>query len=96
MKAGQGTASVVNALFEMREYSIYHFLSEESLLEKVNYPELLSHKKEHKKFIKKVDKLKDDIESLIAGESEEVMTFLKKWWETHILLDDKKFSKYLK
>ena len=79
-------------------YSLYHFTSEEHLMEKYNYPELKDHLKEHKKFRVKILKFKDEFINCtgkvnkVAGE---IVEYLENWTLNHILDTDKMYSPYL-
>ena len=79
----------------MINYTVYHFNTEEEYMTKHKYPELLSHKNEHKKLTEDVLKLKDKFEKGEAGITIEVMHFLKNWVADHIEKTDKKMGEYL-
>ena len=46
---------IIKLLNELKDYTVYHFESEEKAMEKADYPKLEKHKEVHQKF---VDKLK--------------------------------------
>ena len=77
---------IVKLLNEMQEYTVYHFESEEKAMKKVNYPELKEHKKVHQKFIEKLKEI--DIEKIDEDQKQfsmELLDFIDKWIERHIL-----------
>jgi hemerythrin len=81
-------------LNELKEYTIYHFSSEENLLKRYNYPAFASHKAAHDYFVNTVD---DYIKRLQSGKlilSIEVTEFLKNWLENHILKVDKEYAAF--
>ncbi|OHD14451.1 MAG: hypothetical protein A2086_09015 [Spirochaetes bacterium GWD1_27_9] len=76
------------------EYSETHFLEEEDLLKKIEYPEYSDHKIVHKKFIKTVRDFQD---RYVKGDSlvcKDLLYFLQRWLIKHILEEDKKYSSY--
>ena len=83
-------------LNEMIEYANFHLNSEEKLLYKFDYPEKENHEVLHNEFRNKTDELK----SMISKKSEDahykLMDYLKNWWTNHILIEDMKYSKFLK
>jgi hemerythrin-like metal-binding protein len=83
-------------LKKMKEYSIFHFNSEEALLKKHAYPEFDGHKKEHQNFISKIDDIDKRVKSGQMVLSLELTSFIKSWLTNHILVIDKKYSAYLK
>jgi len=95
MKQGKGKEVLGKALDELINYTVYHFNTEEEYMIKHKYPELLSHKNEHKKLTEDVLKLKDKFEKGEAGITIEVMHFLKNWVADHIEKTDKKMGEYL-
>lgn len=88
---------VVNLLQEMQDYTVYHFNSEEEVMEKYDYINLDSHKFQHKMFVKK---LKDvDLDDLDENQKEftiNLLDFIAEWIQNHILEEDQKYSPFLK
>jgi hemerythrin len=77
------------------DYVKYHFGTEERLMERINYPDLLRHKKEHADFVREV-LLK--VEDFKAGKSLAPISFvyfLRDWVLQHIAVCDKKMGDYL-
>lgn len=83
---------------ELGEYTLYHFNHEETLFEKYNYDSINKkiHILEHKTFIEKVNQINpNSIDEDQNGISLEIVLFLAKWVEDHILQTDKKFGEFL-
>lgn len=75
---------------ELKEYTIYHFKSEEDYMRSIGYSKLLSHKVEHDDFMEKVNtidlyKIDENQEQYIT----EILHFLVDWIDKHILGKDK-------
>ena len=85
---------VVNTLIE---YVKQHFFHEETVMKNIGYPELESHRKQHRSFI---DKAYDFRESFEKNQGEElvprIIEFLRTWLATHILIHDKAYEKYIR
>lgn len=87
---------IMEALYSMRDYAMYHFQYEEELMEQNGYPEYAKHKREHDAFISKVQSVD---EGKIDEEQEQVgmdlIIFIANWIENHILKTDMKYKNYL-
>ena len=79
----------------LTKYAIDHFKTEEGLLEKYNYHELVAHKKEHKTFRLKVVALCQDTIDHKASVPEELLQYLMEWWVNHILTVDMRYRSFL-
>lgn len=82
-------------LYSLVEYAINHFIMEEELFQRYEYPQTAEHKAEHDNFNAKIHSLLEQFE---AGETvnTEVMEFLKNWLLHHIMENDKAYAPYLK
>jgi hemerythrin len=88
--SSSGKDLTLDLLKKMKEYSVFHFNSEEQLLNKHGYPELENQKKEHKSFIDKVDDLDMRLKAGKLVVSLELTSFIKSWITSHIMINDKK------
>lgn len=79
---------------ELVGYAIYHFDTEEELMNKHNYPGYAHHKEEH-------DRFKDIIKEFLEekdykrGYSLDLLIFLRDWLVKHIIVVDKKMGAYI-
>ena len=73
-------------------YTVYHFSSEEKYMDKFNYPEAESHKREHELFTAKVLDVKKRFDDGKFVLTLEITNFLKNWITNHVLHVDKKLS----
>ncbi len=82
--------SFVQIIDDLREYTKFHFRSEEEYMMKNNYRKFFSHKAEHDEFINKVnmvnlDNADENTEEYLEG----ILTFVFNWILEHILQKDK-------
>ena len=81
---------IVGIVEELKEYTIFHFKSEEEYMESINYKRLFTQKIEHEKFIKTLDTI--DLIHLDRNQDEslvKMLNFLNEWLTEHILRNDK-------
>ena len=78
---------------ELKNYAVYHFNEEEKHMKKFDYGDYENHKKEHDFFIEKVNELWEERSSIEDYEiTLEILTFVEKWIENHILKTDQRYS----
>jgi hemerythrin-like metal-binding protein len=85
-----------NTLDELIEYAVYHFQTEEKLLEQYEFPYLNSHKAEHANFSKEVFDIKKRFDSGETIMTTEVLSFVKNWVNDHIIGTDKNYTTFLR
>lgn len=95
MSAGKGKEVLGPTLDGLVAYAQTHFVAEENLMAKGNYPDLAAHKKEHEAFVKKALELQTEFKSSSAVLTFTVMEFLKDWLLNHIQKNDKKYAPYV-
>ena len=88
--------SLNEVLTEMLKYSIEHLRYEENLLKENNYPEFDSHKQFHEDYIERSSEF-----SISAMDSDYrvptgVISYLRDWWEHHILKEDMKYKEFFR
>lgn len=89
-------ASILNTLWQLVDYSDYHFRTEDNYMIENNYPLFLSHRKEHLAFIKKMGDLINVLEKEENSLTEDILEFLYNWWQTHISESDLRYARYIK
>ncbi|MDR2965159.1 MAG: bacteriohemerythrin [Treponema sp.] len=93
--AAASKAVFAKAFSKAGEYAQTHFHEEEEILEKVGYPNLAEHKKEHISFMAEVWK-EFDLFNKGNGSPINLARLLKKWLMNHIAVIDKQYAPYLK
>lgn len=88
---------IITILEELKEYTIYHFQTEEDFMRKNGYSKFLTHKFAHDAFIEEINKF--DIYSIDIDQKKSINNILdvvSNWIKVHIMETDKNIPKYLK
>ena len=89
--AGKAPDRISDILSRLVNYVANHFGTEEGYMVRFNYAELGPHRQEHRTFIRKIQEFRkgylEDRETL----SEELIAFLTRWLENHILGTDQRY-----
>lgn len=88
--------TISELLTRLVQYASEHFKTEERLLEKYGYPDLVAHKEKHKAYRLKAVEFCSKTMAHDQSVPLELKTFLEKWWENHILEVDAEYSHFLK
>jgi hemerythrin len=81
---------IIEIITELKEYTIFHFKSEEEYMESINYKRMFTQKIEHDKFIKTLEAI--DLNHIDQNQDEslvKMLEFLNEWLTEHILKNDK-------
>ncbi len=84
---------ILKLLGQLKEYTIFHFTSEEEYMMSIGYRKLLSHKVEHSDFIEKINNV--DLNKIDMDHEQyliEILDFVVKWISDHILLTDRAYT----
>jgi hemerythrin len=96
MLAGKGKEALESLLAEVFDYTRYHFSHEEQLMQRIDYPNLDEHRREHEGLRANVEALRN---RLAAGEvtmTIEVTLFLIDWLKKHTIASDRCIGEHLK
>jgi len=77
------------------DYVGYHFSTEEKIMERVNYPDIGAHKKEHADFVREVLKSVNEFSTGSTYNPLAFVKYLKDWVLTHIAVSDTAMGNYL-
>ena len=77
MSVGKGRTIITGVVRELEKYTQTHFLAEEALMQRAQYPTLNDHRLEHQKFVAQVKQFREDLEAGGVGDSIAVLLFLK-------------------
>ena len=99
------TGEVAEALFEqitrdLLAYAIYHFDTEEQLMQRYRYAEArpdeaASHLHQHRSFSEKVVQLREQAREGDEGARNALLDFLQSWLVNHILTTDKRLGGFV-
>lgn len=85
---------------DLLSYALYHFETEEELMQKYNYAEGSSadsdaHLRQHREFSAKVVEVREGIKAGNLISREDLLTFLNGWLINHILKTDKRLATFI-
>jgi len=95
MKAGEGNSALGGVLQSLIDYTKVHFCDEMAVLQRAGFQDVAAHQVEHDRFVAQVLDLLQKYRSGIDLLSLNALSFLKKWLEHHILVEDKKYGHFL-
>lgn len=86
---------VNNVITRLRAYTVFHFNSEEKLMEKYHFPHRGQHEVEHRRLKADVKRFQRTLYEKDDLTPESVLNFLKIWLLKHILSTDREFAKFI-
>jgi hemerythrin len=81
---------IVSILSELKDYTIFHFKTEEEYMKSIGYKKFFSQKVSHNDFIQTINNI--DFDKIDQNQDEyimELLGFVAKWIDEHILKEDK-------
>lgn len=87
---------IENLLEEFSAYATYHFVAEERMMKKSEFPLYEVHMQQHLFFKQKLDEFKQALEYKNEMVDEQMLNFLRKWFVVHISEQDKQYADYIK
>lgn len=98
MEQGRTTGEVLSVLRFLEQYTVHHFLTEETYMEEHKYPLFEDHKNEHRILKKNIELLIDNLAKLKSSDKLEslVQSQLWEWYQVHINIDDKRFADFVR
>ena len=95
MDQGRGDAAIGEALEELRDYTAVHFRDEEALMERIGFPGLDVHRREHNALLdklgKRLDRIMDERPTV-----KDVHVLLKSWLVDHFIGRDTAIAEHLR
>ena len=82
------------ALKSMHEYALTHFNFEEEYMRKINFPDIIAHRRIHKDFDTLVFSYNRDIREGKIVLNTQILKLIKNWLLDHILIEDKKYATF--
>lgn len=95
MRVGEGSIVISQIVRQLITYTRTHFLQEEALMEKAQYPDLPAHRQLHRKLVADVEKFQCELDEGVRPNTVAVFDFLKEWLTQHIQKVDKAYSQHL-
>jgi hemerythrin len=95
MKSGRSRTIIAGTVYELEKYTQTHFLAEEALMQRAQYPNLPEHRLEHQKFVAQVKQFRQDLQAGGKCDPNAVVMFVKDWLAKHIMQTDKMYSGHL-
>ena len=93
--SNNGKTKVAEILDELIDYATYHFSAEEYWMMKHHFPGIEDHKEQHAYFTKRVVEMHRDLGQGNDPPLLEVITFIKNWIASHILITDAEYGRYV-
>lgn len=87
---------ILDVINELIDYTVYHFNTEEELLDKYNYDNLSEHKEKHEKFTLYLKSI--SYNELVQNEQkflDETINLISNWIKEHIKREDMKYKKLI-
>ncbi len=95
MQAGKGKEILGKVLQELIAYTHTHFVTEENLMSKYEFPNFVEHKKAHDALIKQVGDFQQKYRNGNAFITLDLMKILENWLVTHIEGVDQVYGPFL-
>lgn len=84
---------ILKLMEELKDYTIFHFSTEEEYMRKIGFRKYFSHKVEHDDFIEKINNV--DLNKIDQNHEQyllEILDFVVNWISEHILEADKTYT----
>lgn len=81
-------------LSNMTDYVLIHLKKEEKYIKKIGYPKLKEHIQEHRDYSYKIAMFNVTLLSSNPPDPKDIIEYLEKWWEDHILNFDMDYENY--
>ncbi len=87
--------SIFELIKALKDYTVFHFSTEEKYMKQFDYPGYLKHKNEHDQFVNKVLDFEDRYKNGKLILTLEITNFIRTWVANHICNTDKLYSDFL-
>jgi hemerythrin len=89
-----GSHEIFNTLNALVAYAEGHFATEERYMERLKYPQILPHKRQHVAFLGTVFRFARQLEEKDPDVFSELVTFLRDWYGAHIGNSDREYKEF--
>ena len=83
---------IMELVRNLRDYTHYHFETEELLMEKYGYSQTTTHRELHMTISRKLESIADDFKDDIPNLFRNMIQLLNEWFVDHIMYEDKQFG----
>jgi len=95
MSEGEARNQLTQLFSELADYTWEHFAAEEAVMNAYDFPWRDTHALEHRKFLAKLDKLRNQWESGELALSVQLLDELTHWLSGHVLGTDRAYTEHL-
>lgn len=95
VELGQGQAAINGHIQKLREYTVFHFNSEEKLMDRIRYPKRGEQASEHARLKREVKYFQRQIYQKDNITPVEIRDFVINWFFGHILTHDSDLAKFI-
>lgn len=81
-------------LFDAKEYTVFHFQSEEKFMGSIGYNRLEQQHRLHQEMIQKIEELETRLKAGKMVTSLSVTQEFRRWFNEHILIEDKGYGEF--
>lgn len=81
---------------DLEDYVVNHFSREEEFMAVFNYPRLDLHAGLHRKFLNNFQDIWSKVNHPDPKALHDFLAFIESWWKNHILIEDRKYSEWLR
>jgi hemerythrin len=94
--AGHGQEVIEAVLASVVNYTIYHFATEENLMQQYGFPGTAAHRIEHNALTLQISCIQREHSAGKPDAAECFLRFLQQWLEEHMLKRDKEYVQFLR
>jgi hemerythrin-like metal-binding protein len=97
MISGESSIETTSKILEaMYEYAKHHFSYEEEYMRKIDYPDVVAHRRNHKDFESLIYSYNRDIQEGKIVLNTKIIKLIRNWLLEHITVEDKKYAAFSK
>ena len=94
IKQGVPKKALIRTLLELKEYTQFHFVSEENLMLEIGFPGYDTHEKIHSHLLAQLDVVAGRINQG-AADPDETLSYVWRWLEGHVMHQDREIGIFL-
>ena len=94
VKQGAPKHNLIRILLELKQFTQFHFTSEENLMLEIHYPDYAEHERIHSHLLAQLDVVAGRVNHGTA-DCEETLDFVWEWLETHVSHHDREIGIFL-